>query len=195
LYVSSEEKSVEIERRDGEGTLTLVRGTPVETRVVPLIVKENEDDPDEEGKEYRLVFIDEEEYLMTDEQLCANVEDSVKEKSGYTVLPAVLYRDPGGPAIAQTVNKNTPVEITGYANLLSDGGVDRYHVSANGAEGYIRSEYIVRTPEEVVDTFRRSTATGRISTAAATPTHWNIPFLKNRISPATRCPGNAAHSI
>lgn len=152
LYVSSEEKSVEIERRDGEGTLTLVRGTPVETRVVPLIVKENEDDPDEEGKEYRLVFIDEEEYLMTDEQLCANVEDSVKEKSGYTVLPAVLYRDPSGPAIAQTVNKNTPVEITGYANLLSDGGVDRYHVNANGAEGYIRSEYIVRTPEEVVDT-------------------------------------------
>ena len=49
LYVSSEEKTVEIEQRDGEGTLTLVRGTPVETRVVPLVIKENEDD--EEGKE------------------------------------------------------------------------------------------------------------------------------------------------
>ena len=36
----------EIEQRDGEGTLTLVRGTPVETRVVPLVIKENEDDED-----------------------------------------------------------------------------------------------------------------------------------------------------
>lgn len=152
LYVSSEEKTVEIERRDGEGTLTLVRGTPVETRVVPLIVKENEDDPDEEGKEYRLVFIDEQEYLMTDDQLCRDVKDSVKEKTGYVTLPCVLYKDPSGPAILSMANKGSEAEIIGYANLLADGGIDRYLVNVDGQQGYLRSEYLVKTPEEVLDT-------------------------------------------
>ena len=52
----------------------------METRVVPLIVKENEEDENEVGKEYRLVFIDETEYLMTDDQLCRDPKDAVKEK-------------------------------------------------------------------------------------------------------------------
>ena len=54
LYVSSDEKTVEIDRRDGEGSLTLVRGTPVETRVLPLVVKENEEDENEDEIEYLL---------------------------------------------------------------------------------------------------------------------------------------------
>ena len=55
LYVASIDNTVEIPRRDGEGTTVLPRGTAVETRIVPLVVKENEED--ETGKEYRLVFI------------------------------------------------------------------------------------------------------------------------------------------
>ena len=152
LYVSSEEKTVEIERRDGEGTLTLVRGTPVETRVVPLIVKENEDDKDEVGKEYRLVFIDDVEYLMTDEQLCANEKDAVKETGGYTVLPAILYKESTGPDISSIADKKSEAKILGYGKLLEDGSVDRYLVDIDGKQGYIRSEYLVRTLEEVPDT-------------------------------------------
>lgn len=152
LYVSSEDKAVEVQRRDGEGSITLVRGTEVETRVVPLIVKENEDDPDEEGKEYRLVFINEEEYLMTDDQLCRDYQDSVKEKSGFVLLPSVLYRDPQGPALADVIDKSTEVEITGFANILPDGSVDRYKVHTEDKDGYLRSEYLVRTADEVTDT-------------------------------------------
>ena len=152
LYVSSEEKTVEIMKRDGEGSLTLVRGTPLEVRVVPLIVKENEDDKEEEGKEYRLVFIDEEEYLMTDDQLCADPKDAVKEKSGYLSLPAVLYKDASGPAIASQAYKGSQAEIIGFANILEDGSVDRYLVSVDGQQGYIRSQYLVRNEADIPDT-------------------------------------------
>lgn len=152
LYVASEEKTVEIERRDGEGTLTLVRGTPVETRVVPLIVKENEDDKDEEGKEYRLVFIDDVEYLMTDEQLCSNERDAVRETGGYTALPSVLYKESTGPDIANVTDKKAEAKILGYGKILEDGSVDRYLVEINGKQGYIRSEYLVRNLEDVPET-------------------------------------------
>ncbi len=152
LYVASEEKTVEVFKREGEGSLTLVRGTPVETRVVPLIVKENEDDPDEEGKEYRLVFIDEEEYLMTDDELVSDPKDAVKEKSGYVTLPVILYENATGPDIKDNVPKGAEAEIIGYGQLLPDGGIDRYQVRVDGKEGYIRSQYLVRTQEEVLDT-------------------------------------------
>jgi len=152
LYVASEEKTVEVFKREGEGSLTLVRGTPVETRVVPLIVKENEDDPDEEGKEYRLVFIDEEEYLMTDDELVSDPKDAVKEKSGYVTLPVILYENATGPDIKDNVPKGAEAEIIGYGQLLPDGGIDRYQVRVDGKEGYIRSQYLVRTREEVLDT-------------------------------------------
>lgn len=150
LYVSSEEKTVEIEQRDGEGTLTLVRGTPVETRVVPLVIKENEDD--EEGKEYRLVFIDEVEYLMTDDQLSSDLQGAVKESSGFVVRPAVIYKDPSGPAIASTADTGAEVQINGFANLLPDGSVDRYKVTVNDQQGYLRSEYLVRNSSDIPDT-------------------------------------------
>ena len=149
LYVSSAEKTVEIARRDGEGTLTLVRGTPLEVRVIPLSVKEENSD---EEKEYRLVYIDEEEYLMTDEQLCADLQDAVREEKGYACLPAVLYVNPEGPEIAGQVNKTDEVQITGFANILSDGSVDRYKVSTGAGEGYIRSEYLVKDPSQIIDT-------------------------------------------
>ena len=152
LYVSSEERTVDIVKREGEGSLTLVRGTPVETRVVPLIVKENEEDKDEVGKEYRLVFIDGEEYLMTDEQLCSNPKDAVKEKSGYLNLPAVLYKDASGPAIASQTEKGQEAEIIGFGQILSDGSVDRYLVNVGDKQGYVRSEYLVRNQEDIVDT-------------------------------------------
>lgn len=152
LYVASEEKTVEVFKREGEGSLTLVRGTPVETRVVPLIVKENEDDPDEEGKEYRLVFIDEEEYLMTDDELVSDPKDAVKEKSGFVTLPVILYENATGPDIKDNVPKGAEAEIIGYGQLLPDGGIDRYQVRVDGKEGYIRSQYLVRTQEEVLDT-------------------------------------------
>ena len=150
LYVASEEYTVEIPAREGEETLTLVRGTPVETRVVPLVVKEDKDD--KEGKEYRLVFIDDKEYLMTDEQLVSDVKDAVKEKNGFVTLPAVLYRDPEGPAIASQAEKGSEAEILGYASILPDGSVDRYLVNAGGQQGYIRSEYLAKTADAVVDT-------------------------------------------
>ncbi len=152
LYVSSEERTVDIVKREGEGSLTLVRGTPVETRVVPLIVKENEEDKDEVGKEYRLVFIDGEEYLMTDEQLCSDPKDAVKEKSGYLNLPAVLYKDASGPAIASQTEKGQEAEIIGFGQILSDGSVDRYLVNVGDKQGYVRSEYLVRSQEDIVDT-------------------------------------------
>jgi hypothetical protein len=152
LYVASEEKTVEVFKREGEGSLTLVRGTPVETRVVPLIVKENEDDPDEEGKEYRLVFIDEEEYLMTDDELVRDPKDAVKETSGYVTLPVILYENAEGPDIKDNVPKGAEAEIIGYGKLLPDGGIDRYQVRVDGKEGYIRSQYLVRTQDEVLDT-------------------------------------------
>ncbi len=152
LYVSSEERTVDIVKREGEGSLTLVRGTPVETRVVPLIVKENEEDKDEVGKEYRLVFIDGEEYLMTDEQLCSDPKDAVKEKSGYLNLPAVLYKDASGPAIASQTEKGQEAEIIGFGQILSDGSVDRYLVNVGDKQGYVRSEYLVRNQEDIVDT-------------------------------------------
>ena len=152
LYVSSDEKTVEIDRRDGEGSLTLVRGTPVETRVLPLVVKENEEDENEVGKEYRLVYINEEEYLMTDDELCRDVKDAVKEKSGFVTLPCVLYKEASGPAIAGMASKSAEAQIIGYGNLLPDGSVDRYQVDLNGQQGYLRPEYLVRTAEEVKDT-------------------------------------------
>ncbi|MDO4414410.1 MAG: putative glycoside hydrolase [Erysipelotrichaceae bacterium] len=152
LYVSSDEKTVKIDRRDGEGSLTLVRGTPVETRVLPLVVKENEEDENEVGKEYRLVYINEEEYLMTDDELCWDVKDAVKEKSGFVTLPCVLYKEASGPAIAGMASKSAEAQIIGYGNLLPDGSVDRYQVDLNGQQGYLRPEYLVRTAEEVKDT-------------------------------------------
>ena len=84
---------------------------------------------------------------------CAEIlKDAVKEKSGFVTLPCVLYKDPSGPAIAGMAAKGSQAEITGFANLLADGGIDRYLVNVDGQQGYIRSEYLVRTAEEVKDT-------------------------------------------
>ena len=152
LYVASENYTVEIPQRDGEGTITLVRGTPVEVRVVPLIVKENEEDEEEEGKEYRLVFIDEVEYLMTDDQLCKDPKDAVKEKTGYLWLPTVLYKNAEGVDITTPVNKGSEAEIIGYGSIRADGSVDRYLVKIGEDSGYVRSEYVVRDPSEIPDT-------------------------------------------
>ncbi len=147
LYVSSEEKTVEIQRRDQEGTLELVRGTPVDVRVVPLQVKEEDTE-----KEYRLVFIDDTEYLMTDDQLSADLQGAVKETKGYVTLPTVLYENGTGPDIAGMADKGAEVQITGFANLLEDGSVDRYLTDTGSGQGYIRSEYIVSDPSLVVNT-------------------------------------------
>lgn len=164
LYVASADKTEEAQLRssveqvteeaeeteEAEPTVTLPRGTKVQVRVLPLVIKENESD--EEGKEYRIVYIDDVEYLMTDEQLCHDLKDCVKETSAYVSLPTVLYKDASGPAIAGLTEKNTEVEITGFANLLPDGSVDRYQVNAEGNAGYIRSEYLVSSADQVVDT-------------------------------------------
>ena len=147
LYVSSEEKTVEIPQKDGEGSLTLSRGTPVEVRVVPYTVEE-----EEQEKKYRLAYIEDGEYLMTDDQLCADVKDSVKEKSGFVTLPCVLYKEASGPAVLGMAQKSSQAEIVGFANLLEDGSVDRYLVNVDGQQGYLRSEYLVKTAEEVKDT-------------------------------------------
>lgn len=149
LYVSSAEKTVEIVSRDGEETLTVVRGMPLDVRIKPVVIKENKQD---EGKEYRLVFIDEKEYLMTDDQLCSDIKDAVLEKSGYVCLPAVLYKDASGPAISSMAEKGSEAEIIGFGKVLSDGSVDRYLVNTGGEQGYIRSEYIVKDEAEIKDT-------------------------------------------
>ena len=150
LYVASEDYTVEAKAREGEETLTLVRGTPVETRVLPLVVKENKED--KQGTEYRLVFIEDKEYLMTDDQLCSDVKDAVKEKNGFVTLPAVLYKDAEGPAISSQADKGSEAEILGYSSIREDGSVDRYLVNTGGQQGYIRSEYLAKTADAVVDT-------------------------------------------
>ncbi len=152
LYVSSENLTEEAALRDSEEneTMTLVRGTQVEARVVPLVVKENEED--EEGTEYRIIYIDDKEYLMTDDQLCRDYQDSVRETGGFLTLPSVIYKDPEGPSIGGYADKGSEVQITGFANILSDGRVDRYQVTVGDQQGYIRSEYLVRTAEEIPNT-------------------------------------------
>jgi hypothetical protein len=163
--------------------------------VVPLIVKENEEDENEVGKEYRLVFIDDVEYLMTDDQLCKDPKDAVKEKSGFVTLPCVLYKDPSGPAIAGMASKGSQAEITGFANLLADGGIDRYQVNVDGQQGYIRSEYLVKTAEEVKDTWKPSSMNAKTSMAATMPIHWNIRICPNLTLRITICQENAVHFI
>ncbi len=152
LYVSSENLTEDAVLRDSEEneTLTLVRGTQVQARVVPLVVKENEQD--ETGKEYRIIYVNDQEYLMTDDQLCRDYQDSIKETSGFLTLPSVIYTDPSGPAIAGYAGKGSEVQISGFANLLADGTVDRYLVNIGDQHGYIRSEYLVRTAEEIPNT-------------------------------------------
>lgn len=148
MYASSAEKSFEIQRRDGEGSLTVIRGTPVEVREKPLTVSGD----DGQEKEYRLAYIDGSEYLMREDQLCADLKDAVQERSGYVSLPAVVYKNAEGPEIAFSAEKGTEAEISGFGSLLEDGSVDRYLVTIDGGQGYIRSEYIVRNSGDITDT-------------------------------------------
>lgn len=142
LYVSSDQLTVQIANKETGETIDIPRGTQLEVRVVPYKDEETE-------QEYRIAYIEDTEYLMTQDQLCTELKDAVKEAGGFVKLPAVLYAEGSGPSIQSMLAKGSAAEIAGFANILPDGSVDRYLVSADGQQGYIRSEYLVRSESEV----------------------------------------------
>ncbi len=98
--------------------------------------------------EYMKVYIEDKEFLVSDNQLVNDKENVVLEELMYVRTPVTVYNNNEDSTIKSFIKKGEELMIVGYDELLDDGTVTMYEIEYGDINGYVYSKYLVNTHSE-----------------------------------------------
>ena len=142
MYIASTNNEVEIYHLENDTLIkekSIPRGTKITTKNNTINYEEIE---------YKEIFINNNTYYVTNNNLVKNKRDVVKEKIIYVRTPTSILKDLDSSQILSLAKKKDEVEVLDYNYINESGDVDTYKIKFNDQEGYIYGKYTTISKEE-----------------------------------------------
>jgi len=101
-----------------------------------------EDKIDNMGEYYYKIKYNDTEYLIKEENITEDINNSVKEKEMYVNISATIYENTTDSKITSFIKKGNTVNVIGFDKLSEDGKVNMYKIKTGDIEGYVYSKYL-----------------------------------------------------
>jgi len=140
-YIASSSQKVQVYNSEFKKDIEIVRGTKVISYSAD-IKKEDSDDI------YKKIKYNKKEYLIKEENLTSEYEQSVQEEEMFVRTHSTIYKNKKSSDILSVAKKGDTLKVVGFDKINEDGSVNMYKIKKEDIIGFIYGKYLVNNLEE-----------------------------------------------